>query len=132
VGLAHPARHVPHRMAEIDRAQSRAGHPVRRHHPDRAGFAGALLEAHHPAVHAIPGRVRQIARSALAETENGRDGRLIPAPITNSLLDLPAARRDTAAMRFMVGMIRALTVLLVLAAPLPARAADYVDQAALD
>jgi tetratricopeptide (TPR) repeat protein len=35
-------------------------------------------------------------------------------------------------MRFMVGMIRALAVLLVLAAPLPARAADYVDHAALD
>lgn len=32
----------------------------------------------------------------------------------------------------MIGMIRAFFVLLVLAAPLPARAADYVDKAALD
>lgn len=32
----------------------------------------------------------------------------------------------------MVGMIRALLVLLLVAAPLPARAADYVDKAALD
>jgi len=35
-------------------------------------------------------------------------------------------------MRLMIGMIRALVALLVLAAPLPARAADYVDKAALD
>jgi tetratricopeptide (TPR) repeat protein len=42
------------------------------------------------------------------------------------------ARRDTAAMRLTVGMIRALFVLLILAAPLSARAADYVDNAALD
>jgi len=35
-------------------------------------------------------------------------------------------------MRFMVGMIRACLVLLMLAAVLPARAADYVDKAALD
>jgi tetratricopeptide (TPR) repeat protein len=41
-------------------------------------------------------------------------------------------RRDTQHMRLIVGMIRALFVLLVLAAPLPAYAADYVDKAALD
>jgi len=35
-------------------------------------------------------------------------------------------------MRFMVGMIRAVLVLLMLAAPVPVRAADYVDKAALD
>jgi tetratricopeptide (TPR) repeat protein len=35
-------------------------------------------------------------------------------------------------MRLMIGVIRALFVLLMLAAPIPARAADYVDKAALD
>src|SRR5690349_6610280 len=52
--------------------------------------------------------------------------------IAKSRLDLRAERRDTAAMRKLIALICALLVLPLLAAPHPALADPYIDNAAVD